>query len=214
MSPKQADPEVRVALIETAAQLIAEEGSQALSLRRLTRAVGVSTMAVYTHFGSMEDLRRAISEEGFVRLAARMDAVPETDNPVADLAALGWAYFHNAVANPNLYQAMFMEERTGEDIVDLGTFEALTAAARRAIDAGQLRSDNPESVATQLWVTGHGTATLAIAGHLTESEALSCLLEMGASILRSFAADRDALDRSMARIFDRAEMAALLDRIT
>ena len=43
--------------MEAAARLIATDGLASLTLRRLTREVGTSTMAIYTHFGSMDELR-------------------------------------------------------------------------------------------------------------------------------------------------------------
>ena len=63
--PKTADPTVRVRLIEAAARILAEEGPGALTLRRVAAEVGTSTMAVYTHFGGMTELRRAVREQGF-----------------------------------------------------------------------------------------------------------------------------------------------------
>src|SRR5688572_6299691 len=109
MSPKPADPAVRVALIEAAARLIAAEGPARLTLRRLAHEVGTSTMAVYTHFGGMDEVRREVRREGFARLGAHLSGTPTTDDPVADLGLLGVAYYVNAVTNPNLYRAMFME---------------------------------------------------------------------------------------------------------
>src|SRR5437764_15477988 len=89
----------RRALIEASARLIATEGSAALTLRRVADEVGTSTMAIYTHFGGMPELRRAVRREGFNRLAAYLVEVDATNDPVADLACLGLAYYNNAVAN-------------------------------------------------------------------------------------------------------------------
>src|ERR1700719_4194891 len=102
VSPRIADPSLRTDLIETAARLVATEGRQGLTLRRLASEVGTSTMAIYTHFGGMDELRREVRREGFARLGAHLAAVAETDDPVADLAQLGQAYFTNALENPNL----------------------------------------------------------------------------------------------------------------
>ena len=101
MSPKVAHPETRVRLLDEAARLLAERGSAALTARRLADGVGSSTMAIYTHFGDMDGLRRAVRLEGFRRLAAHLDSVQQTHDPVADQAALGWAYCVNALANPH-----------------------------------------------------------------------------------------------------------------
>ena len=117
MSPKIADEQVRDALIEAAARLLAREGPSALTARRLAAQVSTSTMALYTHFGSMDGLRRAVRTECFARLTDYFDSVPVTRDPVADLAALGWAYCFNAVANPQLYRAVFLEPPTDEEDV-------------------------------------------------------------------------------------------------
>jgi AcrR family transcriptional regulator len=204
VSPKKPDQNVRMALIEHAARMTAEEGSQALTLRRLTSAVGVSTMAVYTHFGGMDDLRRAIRGEGFRRLAARMEAVVQTDDPVADLIELGWAYHEASLTEPNLYRAMFMEKCVPDPAgpVGLDTFARLVASVSRCIDAGRFRSADPVHVATQLWVTQHGIVTLTLAGYLTDSEAITCLTEVRGNLLRSFAEDPDSVEASQARALE------------
>src|SRR6476659_8739147 len=98
MSPKTADPNVRTALVETAARLLTEEGPSALTTRRLAREVGASTMAVYTHFGGMDELLGAMSVEGFRRLARRLNRVKQTEDTVADVVELGRAYRRNALA--------------------------------------------------------------------------------------------------------------------
>src|SRR5688572_29989951 len=107
--PKAADPAVRVALLESAARIIAEEGPSRLTLRRLANEVGASTMVVYTHFGSMPEVRREVRREGFARLGAQLAAVEVTGDPVADYFVLGWAYFRNGTQDPNLYRAMFLD---------------------------------------------------------------------------------------------------------
>jgi AcrR family transcriptional regulator len=115
-----ADPAVRAALIETAAQILATEGSSRLTLRHLAQQVGTSTMAIYTHFGGMDQLRLEVCAEGFRRLAAHLAAVERTDDPVADLIALGAAYTANARENPHLSRAMFLDRLPIATPVDVG----------------------------------------------------------------------------------------------
>src|SRR5205809_5511935 len=102
--------ELRTALLETAADLIATAGPGSLTLRAVAEEVGTSTMAVYTHFGGMPELRRAVRSEGFASLAAHLARVPAGDDAVADLALLGGAYYDSAAGNPHLYRVMFMEQ--------------------------------------------------------------------------------------------------------
>jgi AcrR family transcriptional regulator len=163
---------VRARLVEAAAELLAGEGPAALSTRRLAREVGTSTMAVYTHFGGLPELVRAVVREGFSRLGQHLDAVPETDDPLADLAALGEAYRANALANPHLYAVMFGSASLGgyrlhDDELDEGryTFDVLVAATKRTIDAGIFRTGDPQDVAAQLWAATHGFVMLELAGY-------------------------------------------------
>ena len=67
--------ELRARLIEQAARILGEEGPSALSARRLATAAGTSTMAVYTHFGSMAGVVDEVATEGFRRLIDHVDAV-------------------------------------------------------------------------------------------------------------------------------------------
>jgi AcrR family transcriptional regulator len=200
VSPRVADPAIRTALIEEAAKITADEGRDALTLRRLTSRVGTSTMAVYTHFGSMEELRRAVRQEGFTRLAAHLDASGTSDDPVADLIVLGWAYYTNAMTNPNLYRAMFMDGPVDDTDarVGLDTFDRLVQAVGRCIEAQRFDRADPVALATQLWVTQHGIVTLQLARLLTRKQALECFLSMGRNLLESFGDDPRSLDRSLA----------------
>jgi AcrR family transcriptional regulator len=188
MSPKPADPKIRMALVETAAELIAAEGPASLTLRKLAHAVGTSTMAVYTHFGGMDELRREVRREGFNRLREHLSAVPRTDDPSADLDQLGAAYYVNAVTNPNLYRAMFMEGPVGDDDLEVGfdTFEQLVDAVQRCTDAGRFTPGDAYARAQQLWAVSHGVVALQLAGLLEPLVAQDCLRAAAGNIIRAF----------------------------
>lgn len=196
MSPKVADPAVRRTLVDVAARMIASDGPGGLTLRRLAEEAGTSTMAVYTHFGSMPELRREVRREGFSRLRSHLDGVAETDDPVADVAVLGLAYYRNGITNPNLYRAMFMEATDGNDgreaPIGLDTFEALVAGVKRCLDAGRFRpaelggGDDARALAIQLWSLAHGVVTLQLAGMLEADEALAAFASAGCNLFVGF----------------------------
>lgn len=139
MSPRAADPSVRGALVAAAAEIVAAEGPRALTTRRLATEVGTSTMAVYTYFGSMDEVRRAVRQDGFARLGADLDAVVRTVDPVADLAAAAAAYFANGLARPELYRAMFVDRPPEGGGLDPGAaiFSRLADGVGRCVDAGR-----------------------------------------------------------------------------
>src|ERR1700750_2775903 len=92
----------RARLVGVAARMLEDAGPEALQARRLTAEVGTSTQAVYTLFGGMPGLFEALVAEGFARFAAHITAVPETDDPVADFFARGWAFCGWALEHPQL----------------------------------------------------------------------------------------------------------------
>ncbi|MGI8756951.1 MAG: TetR/AcrR family transcriptional regulator [Acidimicrobiales bacterium] len=168
------DPAVRLALIEAAAQLMADEGPAALSIRRVAAEVGTSTMAVYTHFGSKEDLVHEVVREAFARLHAEMVAVARTEDPVADLVAAGDAYRRNALSNAHLYRVMFsvnplaLTNPAAPDVppgIGLDAFGDMVSAVTRCVDAGVLVGE-PRHIALQIWATAHGAVSLELSGFL------------------------------------------------
>lgn len=170
--------DVRRRLLESAALLLDESGPDALTARRLAATAGLSTMAVYTHFGGMPALVKEIVVEGFKRLADHVTEHPRTDDPVADLVDLAFAYRANALENPHLYSVMFGAASLGgytlapeERAVGIYTFVVLSEAVARAMERGMLRGDNPDLVAQQLWTAMHGYVMLELAGlHLTSKD--------------------------------------------
>jgi AcrR family transcriptional regulator len=173
VSPRRTDPAARPALVDLAARMLAEEGPQALSTRRIAAAAGTSTMAVYTHFGGMQELVRSMVHEGFARLHRRMTGVRQTADPVADVVTLGRAYRGNALANPHLYAVMLGGSSLGgfsltEEDRQHGryTLALLVDAVARCMAAGRYRPGDPELVAHQLWSALHGLVTLELGGYL------------------------------------------------
>ena len=217
MSPKVADPAVRTALIEQAARLIAEEGSDALTLRRLAAEVGASTMVVYTHFKGMDDLRSEVRSEGFARLAQHLAGVDATDDPVADLLVLGWAYHRNATTNPDLYRVMFMERTLGPEVDpdtmpkrrdEDATFVTLVDAVARCLAAGRFREAEALPLAMQLWAAEHGVASLEIAGMFAADEAVHSLESVCINLMVGFGDRPERIAASVGRARPRMALGA------
>jgi AcrR family transcriptional regulator len=160
--PRSADPAVRTALVEAAAEMLA--GRATVTARSLAHATGSSTTALYTHFGGMPGLWRAVRQEGFTRLGRRLASVSRTEDPVRDLAALGAVYVLSAQTDPHLYRAMFdaagdLEDPAAADAL----FGGLVDCAERARQAGRFdETVDPLAVATRFWAAGHGLAMLVL----------------------------------------------------
>src|ERR1700739_2331694 len=102
----QTQRSVRDEMLHAAVGLLDDQGPDALQTRKVAGAAGTSTMAVYTHFGGMRGLIAEVAEEGLRQFDAAL-TVPQTDDPVADLFAVGAAYRRYAIERPHMYRLMF-----------------------------------------------------------------------------------------------------------
>lgn len=186
MSPKPRATDVKERLVEAAIRLLDDGGPEALQARKLAAEVGVSTMAVYTHFGGMAALVDEVARAGFVRLSAWLAEVGETDDPVADIFGLARAYRQAVAERPQLFAVTFGQSAPGgkrATLSDLTTeegreaaregleaFDHIVRAAERAIAAGRFRPADKYQVASQLWSALHGFVTLEASGHFGPGE--------------------------------------------
>ena len=197
MTAEPAGPDVRRRLIEVAADVLSEDGPAALSTRRLARDAGTSTMAVYTHFGGMPGLVRAVVGEGFARLYARVAEVEVSDDPLADLIGSATAYRAYALADPHLYSVMFGSASLGEyhlsEVeleVGLAAFNQLVALVQRVIDAGVIRGgEDAAAVAGQFWAALHGYVMIELSGlsHVVDDPERTILQPLLANLLSALA---------------------------
>ncbi|MEO3854906.1 TetR/AcrR family transcriptional regulator [Acrocarpospora macrocephala] len=213
MSPRRSDPATKPALVDIAARLLAENGPQALSTRRIAAEADSSTMTVYTHFGGMSGLVREMVREGFARLQERLTSVRATSDPVADMALLGRAYRFNALANPHLYAVMFggsslagfslSEEDRQHGRYTLGN---VAECAERCLASGRFRPGDAILVAHQMWMAVHGLVTLELGGYLIPPyDADACVEEQLVGLMVSAGDAWEAATESVARSRERID---------
>lgn len=177
--PRTHDDALRTRLLEVASRTTSEHGEAGVTVRSVAAEAGTSPSAVYALFGSREQLLAAVTAEGFRRFAEHLAAVPRTDDPRADLRALGLAYRASALADPHFYRVMF-ERGIGPAHDDetlappapepttpsprRDTFGVLRDAVARVIPDAP--AERVETVALGLWALAHGLVSLELAGRL------------------------------------------------
>src|SRR5438876_11726424 len=82
-----ADP-VPERVVQATIGLLAEQGPSAIKARAVASASGLSTMAVYHHFGGIAELIHAVVDHGFNELDKAFSQLPVTEDPLADLFAM------------------------------------------------------------------------------------------------------------------------------
>ena len=144
---------LRNALLERAAEVIAARGVEAVSLRALARDLGVSHAAPSRHFADRRALLAELAKEGFRRSVAAMNAGAEAagPDPVARYRALGRSYVQFAREHPSYFRAINHPEVRA--VIDDELREAQRAwftTLRKGVEAAQAAGWHPEADANAL----------------------------------------------------------------
>jgi AcrR family transcriptional regulator len=171
--------DLRRALLQAAVRTIGDHGIDALTLRGVGSALGVSRTALYRHFRDKAALLAAMGAEGFRTLRAELNESWERGGRgQRGFKAMGVAYVQFAVAHPSHYRVMFGEHHAmfgadifGAEYPDLaqestGAFQVLVDGIVELQGRHLARRDDPRQMAMFVWATTHGVAMLAIDGRL------------------------------------------------
>ncbi len=168
---QQHHDETSRALLEAAHRLLAEQGSEALTVRRIATEAGMSTMNVYSRFGGKDGVVDELYRDGFDRLFAAINSVPATDDFPTDLMAMAHAYRQFALDHPTYYKVMFrsaIHDFTPSDEateVALAGLEVFVQRIRAGQERGVVRSDDSypaTEIAAWLWASCHGLVSLEL----------------------------------------------------
>lgn len=104
--------DLRRALLDAAAKLVAEGGADRFTMADAGRRAGVSSGAPYRHFADREALMRALALEARAFLAEAMAeaARAASDEPLAQFRAAGIAYVRFAAERPGHFLVLCMPE--------------------------------------------------------------------------------------------------------
>ncbi|MGN6492672.1 MAG: TetR/AcrR family transcriptional regulator, partial [Agriterribacter sp.] len=100
--------EVRNSILETAWQIVREEGWQALSVRKIADAIEYSVPVIYDHFENKDCILLEFGKQGFALLIKKLQAAKKkSDDPCQQLKDIAEAYWNFAFRNKEYYQLMF-----------------------------------------------------------------------------------------------------------
>jgi AcrR family transcriptional regulator len=175
----------RQAIIDTARDLLAAEGIEAVSLRRVAAGLGVTAPALYAHVTDKRDLLQGVADQEGRRVMDRVNSVSEAE-PLAVVRARSLAYVAYAKENPALFKALFMvrpelthepreNERLARKAAD--TFAGGAAPVYELAKTGMLGDVDPNLAALAIWTATHGVASVILAGPQFDPELESSLVE-------------------------------------
>ncbi|HEX8802905.1 MAG TPA: TetR/AcrR family transcriptional regulator [Acidimicrobiales bacterium] len=200
--------QLRAEILAAAEELLLATGSsEAVSIRAVADAVGVTPPSIYRHFADKTELIFAVVDRLCGELDLRMaEATAGIDDPVEALEAIGLAYVRFGLDRPEPYRIMFMSrsDETPAEFQDerLGhvlAFERAIRWTQAAIDAGRLRPGLTDArrAATIFWAHAHGLTSLLIAKpHFPWPADDAFLGEYALAPLRGLLADGEADGRA------------------
>ncbi len=174
--PKYDD--LREACVQEAMSIIETNGLEQLSLREVSRRLGVSHQAPYKHFPSRDHILAEVVRRTFVAFAHYLDARALTGDAHHDLESLGRTYLQYALAHPLQYRLMF-----GTPLPNAADHPEMMQSAQVAFNhlrdciARMTLTTQAELDALFVWSTMHGIAsimqtqvmdTLALPEHVLE----------------------------------------------
>jgi AcrR family transcriptional regulator len=166
------------ALITAAVELIEAKGVEKLSLRDVSKRIGVSPGAPFRHFKSKAELLTAVAGQSMSRLTEAVEkalTVCTDDDPIARLTAIGHGYLDWALGNPTHFQIIssrtlidFHGSKTlvqqNEDIRQL-----MLEIVAKGQTVGRIRNDaSPHEVVVNARAFAYGLARMAVDGHFPE----------------------------------------------
>jgi len=164
--------ELREVVIRVATELLAELGDvEALTMRAVATAAGVTPPSVYRHFPDKQTLVREIITHQFDEFTSTLQAAAASagEQPTGRLEAMSRAYVHTGLAQPGHYRVLFSATNAGPAGLGLAadaehpgaaSYRDLIEAVAACLPARRRAGSVP--LATELWASLHGIVDLRI----------------------------------------------------
>lgn len=185
--------QLRTSLLEAGLELARSGGPEAVQLRAVTRAAGVSHNAAYRHFADQEELLREVSAACMSRLAVLMHQRTvqvrthrRIERAWDRLEAIGRAYVEFARTEPGWFRTAFTAAaHSGDALAGVSTapktgaaalpeaaseahepFQLLVARLDELVEVGALPAERRPGAEFAAWSAVHGFASLVVDGPL------------------------------------------------
>ena len=166
-------------IAHVALSILETEGPEAVSMRRVAQAVGITPMAIYHHFPDRDALLTKITDHEFSKLLSYIQSHPVRGSLEERLIAVIEGYVDYAFAQPRVFDFVFSRPRPGARQFPKDfrarrspTLNPIADMLAAEMQKGNLKKEDVWEVAFALWAHVHGYVMLHRAGriNLTEKE--------------------------------------------
>jgi len=160
-------------IAKAARRLLDEEGAQAVTMRRVAQAVGITAMAIYRHYPDRAALLGAVADEGFRELAETLKSRRYSGNIETRLVKMAEIVLDHALENPRLFELMFLMPRQGARRYPRDfkagrspTANLMAEAVAEGMRSGELRQDDVWDIVFETGALSHGLIMLYLGGRI------------------------------------------------
>lgn len=159
-------PKVKVTkddIVNAAVDIVRKSGVSAINARTVAAALNCSTQPVFSNFATMEELRLAVVEKADAICGDYISREMGSGN-YPPYKASGMAYIRFAKEEKELFQLLYMRDRTGETIPES---DNLGDQMKTMVQNNTGLSDlDAKLFHLEMWVCVHGIATMMATGFL------------------------------------------------
>jgi AcrR family transcriptional regulator len=165
-NPRGQGARLRTEILFTSRRILEQTGREdALTLRAIARAAGISAPAIYGHFENREQIIETVIGTAFTEFADEMrGAMAGIKEPVARLRAGCRAYLRYGTERPATYRLLFTRDQPSKlpsvAAAAADIFQLLVDTIAECARAGHSASVDPRTDAVALWVAMHGLTSL------------------------------------------------------
>jgi AcrR family transcriptional regulator len=174
-APEQLSPRARE-IVDTALELLEEEGPDGLSMRRLAERLGIRAPSIYKHLPDKQALEAVIISRGFELQAEAFEAVGDAKD---QLSAIAGVYREFAKAHPHLYRLM-TERELHRELLTPGV------EARAALPVVEAVGGDAD-LARAAWAFAHGMTILELDNRFPPDADLDAAWKRGIGSFRPIA---------------------------
>jgi len=161
-----------------ARKLLDKEGAEAVTMRRVAEAVGITAMAIYRHYPDREALLNALADGGFEELADSLKNKRFTGDIETRLAKMADLYLDHALENPKLFELMFLMARTGArqyprdfEARKSPTATLMADVIAEGMASGEFKQDDLWEITFEMGAFSHGLIMLYLGGRIAVTPA-------------------------------------------
>lgn len=160
-------------ILAAARRVLEHDGVEALSMRPVAKAVGITVMAIYRHYPNRQALLDAVATEGFNDLVEWLGKRRFTGDAETRLMKVLDVFVQFALEYPKLFELMFLAKHTAARRFPADfkagrspTVNLAVQVVKEGMERGEFRQDDPWEVVFEFGAIAQGFVMLYFGGRI------------------------------------------------